>query len=96
MTKKDEYRIACYICGVADTLQMAAYRNDVGQMVGWIFVCSEHFDEEVSDRERFARAIYLTHANTDHVSEAVAQQIRRQSGRAMRQMRKLLTDEREG
>jgi len=32
----------CIICGKKENIQMIAHRNEKGEMVGWIFVCSLH------------------------------------------------------
>jgi len=40
-----KHRPACIYCGKRTDLLMSAHRNEVGNMVGWIFVCEEDFEK---------------------------------------------------
>jgi len=42
---ESKHRPACIYCGKTINLLMSAHRNEAGNMVGWIFVCEEHFEK---------------------------------------------------
>lgn len=40
-----KHRPVCIYCGKRESLLLVAHRNEVGNMVGWIFVCEKHLEK---------------------------------------------------
>ena len=39
----DDFILACISCGTKESITQIAHRNDVGKVVGYIFVCKDCF-----------------------------------------------------
>lgn len=40
----NSYKVSCVACGTQADLCMVAHRNNLGEMVGWVFACGRCFE----------------------------------------------------